>query len=447
MSDLRIAAECKVDRATVYRLRRDLEANGYEQAAIDGRVRSGRRAKFDKAYERLRALKQANPESGGRDLWVMLTSDEGWAYSAVPTVGAIDKFLSEEGLTQKTTSRKNVRAGFWLTDKVETVNDRVGMDEVLAFHLKNGLQIKVVDLRDWHSGITYAEPYPTAFHRADQRGLTSLEFARVFMMYRNHCGTPRSLVLDNGGGQILSGGWLPEVCRYAISCNTVVEWEPYAEPTQNSPVERWHRELRKRWRRDLADIRSLSQACEWVRRQALLETTVYPRYNLGDRPPSSVFPVRPWETADGRSSLPSISEIGHGGCVQDGMIRMHRRVEANGVIQLHGGELIRVSDMLTGCKVRVDFHIPAGGQPGEGNVIEAHGQVVMSFRHRVECGIGRNDRLCYDFKEFAYQGGEDSRNAVWSQEAYDDKTRKAHKADRSKQFVARRNAIAKEVSE
>ena len=442
-SDAEIARQVGCDRSSVGRYRKELLEKGVEFAMVDGRKNSGRRVVYEKAYVRLEELKKQFPRSGGRDLWVYLTDTEGWSVEDVPSIGRIDSWLSCQKLTHPV-KRVEKNTGFWLTDKVETFLDRVGMDEKFPFYTANGRRWKLCDLRDCHTGIVYGEPFAWDYQAQDQRGMDSLSFAQVYLKFVEHCGVPRHLVLDNGPGQVIQDGWLPEIARYAIEKGSILEWEPYGTPTQNAHVERWHREIEKRWLNVRSTIYRMEEAQAWCRREHWKECAVYPRWNLSRRPPASLFPVRSWGFSNEDCPLPDVQRIGKAGLSRDGIVRMHRRVETGGLTQLHGEEYIRLSDGLVGGKVRIDFCVRPGGEHGEGNVIAAHGEIVATFKHRVDCGCKRDERLVYDVKTYGYAGGEDCRVKNFSQDMYDEKMEKAHKNKRSKGFMQELEAVKRE---
>jgi hypothetical protein len=429
-SDAEIARRVGVDRKSVGRYRKELLEKGIEQAIIDGRVRSGRKTLYEKAYKRIEELKGQFPRYGGRELWVYLADVEGFDVEDIPCQTSIDRYLSEKKLTHPVKQHER-NTGFWLNDKVETHLDRVGMDEKYPFYLADGRRYKVLDMRDNHSGITYGEPFAYDFTQHDQRGIDDLTFASVYMQWCQHVGIPKVLVLDNGG-QTINHSWLPEIARFCIEQGTTLDWEPYGTPQQNAHIERWHREIEKRWLDVRKSFHKMEDGFRWMREQCWRESAVYPRHNLGQCPPASRFPIRKWEFAE--RTLPDLTAIGKRGLTKSGLVRMHRRVESQGLTQLHGEEFILLSPALTGGKVRIDFFVKPGGEPGEGTVITQHGEIVATFNHRIECGVKAGERLVYDVKTYAYEGGEDARTG-FSQDMYNEKMVRFHKNARSKGFT------------
>jgi transposase InsO family protein len=420
---------------TVGRYKRELLEKGIEWVPVDDRKNSGRRTLYEKAYRRCAELKAEFPRYGGREMWVYLVDKEGFDPIDIPSQNTIDAYLSEKKLTHPVKSHER-NSGFWLNDKVETHNDRVGMDEKYPFYLADGRRFKVLDMRDNFSGCTYVEPFAYDYAAHDQRGIDDLTFASVYMQWVKHCGVPRRLVLDNGG-QTIDHGWLPEVARFCIEQGTVLDWEPYGTPTQNASIERWHREIEKRWLDVRKGVHKMEDGFTWAREAALRETFVYPHSRLGRKSPGSVFPIQRWET-EGRT-LPELKPIGKGGGTKTGLVRMHRRVEQYGLCQLHGEEYILLSPALVGAKVRIDFHVNPGSL-GEGTVITQHGEVVATFLHRVEVGCKHGQRLVSDVVTYAYEGGEDWRKG-FSQDMYDERMVRSHKNNRSKGLMKVHEAL------
>lgn len=433
MRRVQIAKLAGCSQATVSRIRCRVIEDGDIQGAIDGRVNNSRPTKYGAAWARIREIKKNDARISGRDLWTQLVHDENWKPVDVPDLRSIYSYLSKNQLVTPQGTKIGQRGEFWMIDKVETHGDRRGMDEVYPFKTHGGIRLKVVDVRDNFSGAVYVSPYSMERTAADGRGMDGLEFARVFAQSCYHLGACSHLVLDNGGGQIIADGWLPEIARFCIEMGCILEYEPYGTPTQNSHVERWHRELQSQWSRRMAakPIIGTAEGCSFLRNCASRETFLKPRWNLPRKDaPGTCFPIKRWKDGDDANQNEPIEAVGRGGTTKRGYIRLHRRVEQYGVIQLHGEDYIRIGDTNVGGKVRIDFQINPGGG-GSGIVVEPHGEVLCTFNHRIDEGLRGGLSLCYDVDTLGNSGGDRTSNYVWSQEQYTEVMEKMHKSHRS----------------
>ncbi len=429
-SDAKVAAAVGLERTTVWRLRKMLEEKGIEYAGKDGRARNGRKVLYGKAYARIEELKRQNPRYGGRELWFYLTGEEGFAESELPCIASIDAYLSNKKMTNKPLTGKTDKRHY-LTDYTKEPLSRVGCDTVYPFRCKHGQQFQVLSFRDYWTGAVYCEPFPYNLKTAFMDGLDQRAFAGSFLRFVSHIGVPHVLVLDNGAGQITAHGVLPEIARWCINLGVIMEWEPYGRPWKNGASERWNRDLLKWWGDLGSTVKSLEEGFKLIRQRALSVTRRWPRKQLGNRPASSVIPVRDWPVEGLEAGWLRCEPLGRQGLIQDGVLRMQREVEQNGFVQLHGNDHMFVSDMLVGGYVRVEFQVRADGQPSVGSVRDGKGNLVATFQHYMNAERPQGTPLVVNVKNYMFAGDNDVRRQNFSQDVHNAEIHRAMKRQRA----------------
>lgn len=427
---------------TVSRIRSVFLREGEHKAAIDGRANNGRKPVFVKAWLAIDEIRAQFQEKGGRDLHFELRTKLGFNEDEIPSIDAINNYISRTGKSLPQGTKIGQQGQFWLEDKYFDLGDRVGMDEVYPFKSLHGHRLKVVDVRDAFTGTVYGEPFTMDSTAKDPRGLDGLEFARVLLAWVQHANKyPRELILDNGGPSIIHRGILSEVTRHCIEMGTICTWEPYGHPTMNAHVERWHRELQKQYRNYYAERkpRSANDVAAILREICLMETFFKSRHNLpGKKAPGDIYPMRPWPYGSAQVQTPAYEAIGRQHTTKRGWLRMHRRVESYGVVQLHGADFIRISNSHQGHKVRIDFQVEPGGG-GVFSVLDYKGNIVATGEHLIDKGCKSNDQWAWVTD--IYGSG---KPLPFSSQAYDETMRRMHKNDRSAGFRHNRDQFADE---
>ncbi len=429
-TNARIAVIAEVSERTVIRLKQQLQNLGVEYVP-DGRARSGRRTVFDKAWTRIEELKKQNPRYGGRELWAYLVGEGEFREDELPSVGRIDGWLSERKLTVKVARTGKTDKLPYLQEPVTAPLDRVGMDGVYPFLTRSGAQkLQCVDVRDWYSGAVYIEPFPYFNpQQAYMVGLDQRAFAGVFLRFVDHIGLPKVLVLDNGLGQIIDRGHLPQIARFALELGVTVEWEPYGRPWKSGAVERWHRDLQKWYADRKSEATTIQKAAAMLKGRANFVNHHWPRRQFNNQPAARHMTIKPIKT-DEPALYPEA--MGMGELSRPGIVRMQRTVETGGLVQLHGNEYFRVSDLLVGGYVRISFQVQPRAQLGIGTVEDGKGNVVATFQHHVDAP--RPDGwncLVNNVKLIQFHGEGDCRGN-WSQSMHDEQVRRIMKRDRAK---------------
>lgn len=427
MSNRQIAQICQLSPVAIGRYKKLLETEGIENALLDGRVRSGRRISYADAYKHIEAIKTKCPRFGGREIWAILVGELKLAPDTVPSIGRIDGYLSERRMIVKVPRTGKADKAQYLQDPADSPLARVGMDYTYPFHVgKNNYKFGVLSIRDWYSGAVYSEAFPQKREEEHfMHGLEPATMAGVYVRFVQTFGIPRVLVLDNGAGQITSGGWLPEIARYCLHFGTIVEWEPYGRPWKNGAIERWNRDLQKWYAEHRTSFKNMTEAFVGVKHRTQFIMNYWKRIQLGDETvrdycatkANESFYYRPTPIEDG----PLFAEpLGRHGFENPGIIRMMRTVETDGYVQLHGSDFMHIQEQLAGGYVRIEFEVKPNNQMGNGTVKDGHGDVVATFKHYIECNRPTGERLVPQetVKLLTYSGNADTRTERFDQELH-----------------------------
>jgi transposase InsO family protein len=379
-----VAKRLRCSRTTVHRVAR-LAEDGNASLA-DGRLgNKGRPVLYaQEVWEAILRVRHDHPSMGALMLYHVLLRDGkqyGIAPEDLPSPRLIGLAIEKAGLAHKLVGPRSKTT--FPADQA-TAPGLLTLDTWGPWTIR-ATRLYLITIQDRFTRLSAALPIVGRPHGTytEMLKLTAKSWGRALEVAARHLVPEkriRLLYCDNGIGLAPAFGHLTQALRHALALGIRVVFIPPAEPWRNGRLERFHWSMEREYFR-LSRPGTQDEACAGLIEWLNYYNTHRPHSALRHKAPADLAPwYRP--LADGFWNI----EVPDHPQPVEGRVDAIRLVRNDGVIELWEGQGTRISSILAGQYVRVEFTVT--GRPSIGRIVynRKRGEdiVVATFNHTLD---------------------------------------------------------------
>lgn len=380
-------------RTTVYKVLRAMhDPSG---SLVDGRrANPGRPVLFaQELWDLILAERKAHPQLGPVMLYHSLcrrAQELGISESDVPAPSTIALAIRKAGLAHKPVGPRDKRT--YPDDRPQRPGT-ITLDTWGPWRVR-ATRVYLITAQDRYTRLSIAFPimgHPNSAY-AEVLAATAASWARALNCALAHLlpePTASMVYCDNGIGMAPAHGVLPHGARHVLAAGAALTYIPPGEPWRNGRLERFHWTMeREFWRIEMP--RRQEDAINGLRDYLNYYNTQRPHSALGYKSPAEVAPwYKPLQGEWWAQDAPRYEQP------VAGIVNAVRLVDNAGVIELWEGERLRVSPVLGGQYVRVEFRVTGSHSAGRVVYNRKRGEdiVVATFSHWLDAHRKRGQPL------------------------------------------------------